>query len=171
MNPRERLAGCKSLLLIAIIALLLLIFGPAIREEVTVFQRTQDFSGVESTFDATFNGLPQSASDTLITVRTIQPLSVGRGLFIGCIRGSRETVYGSTREFESIIDEYEVLFGSNQLWVQNNERTGYSSKNARFWLYTFEPSDDDYPPECSGFPLCYTASLDYADPSIDSCSG
>lgn len=118
-----------------------------------------------------FDELPHSLTDTLIVPRTIQPLSIGRGLFLGCIRGSREMLFGSSREFESVLEDYSALFESNPLWTENNNGTGYETGDARFWLHEYKLSDFTYPAECNNFPVCYGARLDFADPSVASCFG
>lgn len=155
---------------ICLSCLFLWVFWSPIKDEFTVFQRKQDLSGVESEFNAIFDDLPRSETDTVLAVRTLQPLTIGRGLFSGCITGNKRIVFGTTREFEEVIAEYEVLFKDHQTWRQSSE-TGYRTKKALFKLYLEEPSSFTYPPECAGFLVCYVADLDYADPSYDSCSG
>jgi hypothetical protein len=159
-----------SLIGICVLCLILWVFGPSIYDEFIVLQRQQDLSDVETEFNAIFDDLPRSETDTVLAVRTIQPLTIGRGLFRGCITGDKRIIYGTTREFKNVIDEYEVLFKDRQPWRQSSE-TGYRTKKALFKLYLEEPSSFTYPPECAGFPVCYVADLDYADPAYDRCSG
>lgn len=154
---------------ICLSCLILWVFGPSITDEFTVLQRKQDLSDLESEFNAILDDLPQSETDNVLATHTDR-LTIGRGLFIGCIKGDKEIIYGTTREFADVIDEYEVLFEVRQAWTQWSE-TSYYTKKARFKLYLEEPSSFTYPPECAGFPVCYVASLVYADPSYDSCSG
>ncbi len=155
---------------ICLLCLILGVFWPSIEDEFTVLQRKQDFPGVESEFNAIFDDLPRSQSDTALITRIIQPLTIGRGLSIGCITGGKEIIYGTTREFEDVVDEYEALVEDHQPWIQSSD-TVYRTKKALFMLYIEEPSSPTYPPECVGFPICYSASLIYKDPSLDRCSG
>lgn len=173
MNTKTMFKRCGLILAligICLLGLFLCVFWSSIKDEFTVLQRKQDLSGVESEFNAIFDDLPRSETDTVLAVRTIQPLTIGRGLSIGCIKGSRETIYGTTRDFAEVITEYKVLFEDRQSWTQSSE-ISYYTKKAWFLLYLEKPASYTYPPECAGFPVCYVADLDYADPSYDSCSG
>jgi hypothetical protein len=138
-----------SLIGISLLCLILWVFGPSIYDEFIVLQRKQDLSDVESEFNAIFDDLPQSESDTVLATHTNR-LTIGRGLFIGCIKGSKEIIYGTTREFADVIDEYEVLFEDRQPWTQSSE-TSYYTKKAWFRLYLEEPSSFTYPPNVLAF--------------------
>ena len=173
MINRNTLPRCGFVLFLIGICLLfpvLLVFGPYIKEEYIVFQRKQDFSSIESEFNTIFDNLPRSETDTVLAIRPILPLSIGRGPYTGCIKGSKEVVYGTTREFEDVLDEYEILFTDRPPWVRSSE-TGYDTKKASFRLYLADPSSSTYPPECADFPVCYYMHLIYADPSIEECFG
>lgn len=159
-----------SLIGICLLCLILWVFGPSIYDEFIVLQRKQDLSDVEAEFNAIFDNLPRSKTDTVLAIRTTQPLTIGRGLFRGCITGSERIIYGTTREFSDVTDEYEVLFDDRQMWTQGSE-ISYYTKKAWFLLSLENPSSFTFPPECAGFPVCYVADLNYADPSYDSCSG
>jgi hypothetical protein len=173
MISKNTLSGCGFILLLIGICLLssvLLFFGPEIEEEYIVFRRKQDFSSVESEFNTIFDDLPRSETDTVLAIRPILPLSIGRGSYTGCIKGSKEVVYGTTREFENVLDEYEIMFADRPLWVRERRSDmGYATEKAHFGLYLAEPSSSTYPPECVDFPVCYYVHLIYADPSLDEC--
>lgn len=168
-NMLKRSGLILTLIGICLSCLFLWVFWSPIKDEFTVLQRKQDLSEVESEFNAILDDLPRSKTDTVLVTHTNR-LAIGRGLLIGCIKGSNEIIYGTTREFADVVDEYEALFEDRQPWTRSSE-TGYRTKKALFKLYLKEPSSFTYPPECAGFPVCYVAELDFADPSYDSCSG
>jgi hypothetical protein len=171
MITRNTLTRCGFVLFLVgscLLCFILLALGPYIKEEYIIFQRERDFPHIESEFNTIFDDLPRSETDIVLAVRPILPLSIGRGSYAGCIKGSKEVVYGATREFEDILDIYEVLFTDRQPWVRSSE-TGYDTDKALFRLYLVDPSSSTYPSECVDFPVCYYVHFIYADPSIDRC--
>ena len=172
MNSKHLLMRCGLLLapvLICLLCLLLLVALPRIREEVVVLQRKQDLSNVKAELNAILEDLPRSENDTLLSSEKYG-LDIQRGLLLGCIKGGEKTIYGTTREFEDVTKEYAALFENHTMWTQNREWS-YSTKKAWFLLYLYDPASALYPSECVGFPVCYSASLAFADPSRYDCRG
>jgi hypothetical protein len=156
------------------------LLDPASKETWTVFRRKLELPGVEAEFDVLADDLPRSESDTVLTTRNaVHHVTVETGFSrgLGCIGGSTITIYGSTRDFEAVVSEYEALLADREDWTGGAGRDpdyrsyGHKSGKAVFDIDFYVPSDFDYPPECAGYPTCYATDLLYGDPSLLHCFG
>jgi hypothetical protein len=152
---------------------------PSLEDNWTLFRRKLKLPGVEADFDDLVDDMPHSEADTaLTTLNADHDVTLKRGIQwgLGCITGSTITIYGSTRDFEAIATEYEALFANREDWTEaviepDWRKYVHESEKAVFDINLLVPSGFGYPPECEGYPTCYSTELTYADPSLLWCFG
>jgi hypothetical protein len=157
-----------------------LVFYSDAKEAWTMFRRKQELPRVEAKFNALADDLPHSESDTVLTtLNAAHHLVLKRGIQwgLGCITGSTIIIYGSIRDFEAVVSEYETLLADREAWTGgadlDSDYRSYSHKSGKavFDINFYVSSDFDYPPECAGYPTCYATKLLYGDPSLLYCFG
>lgn len=164
--------GGSVFICLLVIGLLQILFPDTYADITRALPRLVDVPSVQRDFDAVLQDIVEGRTDTLIEKREISSVHASRGrFFAGCITGTIEYTYGSSKEFASVLKEYSASFSSKGGWERKLEGTVFMSDRVEVRLQEVFSPDAAYVAGCRNHLVCYSVKVHYADPSLKSCSG
>lgn len=132
-------------------------------------------STIEANYEDILGEIGNITQDTLLEDVVVSQLGVvSPEVYIGCIRGYRERVYGTRHDFNEVLALYANEFSVRKGWQQVNtdlDTASFSNQNTRLRLIAFPYNEDQYPLEWANYFTLYRLHIMYAEPSLAHCTG
>ncbi len=129
---------------------------------------------IEARYQHALDEIQSATEDVFLEDRVTQDLQIfPPELYIGCMGGYKESIFGTQRSFNEVVAEYEKNFSLNSGWKQikyDEHVVSFSNERTLLLLVPFGFTKDLHPATWENFPTLYERHITYAEPSILHCT-
>jgi len=132
-------------------------------------------STIEAKYEDVLGEIGNMTQGTLLEDLVVSELgNVSPEVYMGCIRGYRERVYGTQHDFNEVLELYTYEFSVPNGWQEvktDVDAASFSSQNTRLQLIAFPYNEGRDPVEWANYFTLYRLHIMYAEPSLRQCTG